>query len=127
MSFRTPIKEAKGLGASGHGTGHWWLQRLTAIALVPLTIWFVLGIATFSGADYAAATGWLGAPINAVLMVLFVGTVFFHGTLGLQVVLEDYVASQALRMGLTIAVKFAAIALTALAVFAVFSIAFGGR
>lgn len=126
MSFRTPLKQALGLGASHSGTSQWWLQRVTAVALVPLLIWFIIGLARYSGADYESAHAWLGSPITAVLMILTLATTFYHGALGIQIVLEDYVGDGALRLALIVLVKFAAVAIAAAGIFAVLSIAFGG-
>lgn len=124
--FRSPIKDARGLGASHYGVGHWWAQRTTALALVPLLLWFVIGIALHGGADYAAAREWVGSPVTAVLMVLTLGAVFYHGALGAQVVLEDYVEGEGLKLVLIMLVRAAAIVLALAGIFAVLSIAFGG-
>lgn len=126
MSFRTPLKQASGLGASHSGTSRWWAQRVTSIALVPLLIWFVIGIALHSGADYASARAWLGSPTTAVLMILTLATAFYHGALGIQVILEDYVAHEVLRLALSVLVRFAAVVLATAGIFAVLSIALGG-
>jgi len=126
MDYRAPIKQARGLGAAHHGTAHWWAQRLTAVGLVPLMLWFVVGIASNAGGGYAAAAGWIGSPLNAVLLVLFFGALFYHASLGLQVILEDYVDNEALRLVLIVLEKFAALALAVAAIFAVLKTAFGG-
>lgn len=126
MEFRAPIKQARGLGAARHGTGHWWAQRLTAVGLVPLMLWFVIGIASNAGAGYGAAVAWVGSPVNAVLLVLFFGALFYHASLGLQVILEDYVGNEALRLALIVLEKFAALLLAATAIFSVLKTAFGG-
>ncbi|MGD8709437.1 MAG: succinate dehydrogenase, hydrophobic membrane anchor protein [Ectothiorhodospiraceae bacterium] len=126
MEYRTPIKHARGLGSAHHGVGHWWAQRLTAVALIPLLIWFTVGVAAHSGADYQQAVAWIGSPVNAVLLILTVVVLFYHGTLGVQVVLEDYVDNDALRLVLIVLQKFAAVVLGAAGVFAVLKIAFGG-
>jgi succinate dehydrogenase / fumarate reductase membrane anchor subunit len=125
MSFRMPIKDAKGLGSAHHGTGHWWLQRLTALAMLPLMFWVVIGIAANTGAGYDAAIAWLAHPVNAVLMILLLGALFYHASLGLQVVLEDYVGHAGVRFAAIIAVKFAAIGLGTAGAFAVLIIALG--
>ena len=126
MEFRTPIKEARGLGASHHGAAHWWVQRLTAIAMVPLMLWLVVGLAANSGASYAEAAVWLGGPVNSVVMVVMFGVLFYHASLGLQVILEDYVSHKGVRLGLVIAVRFLAVVLAVSAIIAVLSIALGG-
>ncbi|HKJ94309.1 MAG TPA: succinate dehydrogenase, hydrophobic membrane anchor protein [Gammaproteobacteria bacterium] len=126
MAFRSPIKEARGLGAAHHGVGHWWAQRVTAIALVPLLLWFVVGVAAHSSADYAQAVAWIGSPVNAVLMILSVAVAFYHGSLGVQVILEDYVDSEGLLVTLDVLQKFVAVVFAAAGIFAVLKIAFGG-
>lgn len=125
MNFRTPLKLALGLGAAHAGTSRWWAQRTTSVALVPLLIWFVIGVALHGGADYAGVRAWLGSPTTAILMILTLATAFYHGALGIQVILEDYVAHEALRLALSVLVKFSAVVLAAAGIFAVLSIAFG--
>ncbi len=126
MSYRTPLGRVRGLGSAKEGTAHWWAQRLTAIALVPLILWFVISILSMVGADHAAVKAWMAQPLPAVLTVLLIVATFHHAQLGLQVVVEDYVHNEAAKLTLIIAIKFAAVALAALAVFAVLKLAFGG-
>ncbi len=126
MSLRTPLGRVRGLGSAREGVAHWWGQRLTAIALVPLALWFVVSIAALAGADHGAVVAWLRAPVSAILMVLLIAVSFHHLQLGLQVVLEDYVQTEGLRLAAIIGVKFAAAAFALAAVFAVLKVAFGG-
>ncbi len=126
MSFRTPMGRARGLGSARDGAGHWWAQRLTAIALVPLTLWFVASVVALAGAGHAEVAAWLGAPVPAVLMILMIVATFHHAQLGLQVVIEDYIHSEGLKIAGIVLVKFAAAALGLVSVFAVLRIAFGG-
>ena len=91
MSLRTPLSEAKGLGSAKEGASHWWLQRLTAVALIPLSIWLAFAVAMLGSASYEAVLGWLQSPIVVVLLVLFIAAMFYHTQLGLQVIVEDYV------------------------------------
>ena len=86
MSLQNPIGRVRGLGSAKSGSEHWWAQRLTAVALVPLTLWFIYSALALAGADYAAAKAWLATPWNAVLMVLLVIATCHHMQLGLQVV-----------------------------------------
>lgn len=97
----TPHSTAHGLGAAGHGAGHWWAQRVSAMALVPLLLWLVWSLAGGSATDYMALTFWLGAPVNTILMILLLIAAFHHAALGLQVIAEDYIHSRS---------RFAAIA-----------------
>ncbi len=126
MSFRTPMGRARGLGSARDGAGHWWAQRLTAIALVPLTLWFVASVVSLAGAGHAEVAAWLGAPVPAVLTILLIVATFHHAQLGLQVVIEDYIHSEGLKIAGIVLVKFAAAALGLVSVFAVLRIAFGG-
>ncbi len=104
MSFRSPLGAARGLGSAKSGTEHWMAQRLTAIALLPLTLWFVWSLLCMAGADYATFTAWLANPLIAVLMSAFSLMLFYHAALGLQVVIEDYVGGGA-RIAAIVAVK----------------------
>lgn len=92
MSVETPLARVRHLGAAGDGTGHWWRQRLTALALVPLSLWFVgsLWAIVAGGARRDAFVDWLSGPVAAILMLLFLGATFYHLKLGLQTVIEDY-------------------------------------
>ena len=108
MSLRTPLAKVRGLGSAKEGVHHWWAQRLTAIALVPLSLWFVYSLVCISAADYVAVTEWLSAPLNAVLMLLFVFALYYHAVLGVQVVIEDYIESEWQKIACLILVKFLA-------------------
>ena len=103
MSLRTPLGKVRGLGAARDGTGHWWAQRVTAIALVPLVIWFMVAMIGLLGADYDTVRAWLGRPLVSVLLLLLLGAVFYHARLGLNVVIEDYVHGKARHLAPLIA------------------------
>lgn len=107
MSMQTPLAKARGLGSAKDGLHHWWAQRLTAIALIPLSLWFIYSlVCTTSGADYSAAISWLSQPMNAVLILLFLFSLYYHAALGLQVVIEDYIDSEWQKIACLILVKF---------------------
>ena len=125
MSLRTPLSKVKGLGAAKEGASHWWNQRLTAIALIPLTLWFSFSIALIAVADYAAVSAWIGSPISAVLMILAIVVGFYHGYLGLQVIIEDYITHESLKIGMLISVGLLAVLFTTLGVVSVLKISFG--
>ncbi|MDB4222237.1 succinate dehydrogenase, hydrophobic membrane anchor protein [Granulosicoccus sp.] len=125
-NFRTPLKKVKGLGSAKEGTGHFWSQRLTALALVPLVLWLAFSVASLPGMDYVAIREWLSQPFNAIVMILFLIVGFHHARLGLQVVIEDYVSSHIKRTAAIIAVTFIAAALGVTGVFSVLRIAFAG-
>ncbi len=126
MSLRSPLGRARGLGSAKSGTDHWWAQRLTALALIPLVIWFVISMIVVTGADHEAALAFIGSPINAVLLTLLIVATFHHGQLGLQVVIEDYIHTKWLEVALILAVKGGAIFLGVASVYAVIAIALGG-
>lgn len=124
-TLRSPLQVARGLGSAKHGTEHWWSQRLTAIALVPLTVWFVFGVIRHLGADHAGFVAWMKSPFSAVMMVLTAVVTFHHAQSGLQVVIEDYVNVEWQKMALIIGVKFLSFALAAACVLAVVKIFIG--
>ena len=126
MTVRSPIATARGLGSAKSGTHHWWMQRVTAMALVPLTIWFVIGLISHVGASYLEVRAWVGSPIPAVLMICLIVATFHHAQLGLQVVIEDYVHSEPVKIAVLLVVKGAAVFFGLLGALSVIRIAFGG-
>ncbi len=124
--MRSPLGRAVGLGSAKEGVEHWWRQRLTALALVPLGLWFVAAILAHIGADYEETVAWLGAPIPAILMILLIGTTFYHAALGIQVVIEDYIHQEWVKLGLLVAVRFGCFVLAVAGIFAILRIALGG-
>jgi succinate dehydrogenase / fumarate reductase membrane anchor subunit len=126
QALRSELGRVRGLGSAKEGVQHWWHQRLTAIALVPLLIWLVAGFVAHAGAGHAVATGWLGSPVTFGLMLLVVVVGFWHAMLGLQVVIEDYVHREGCKLAALIALRFACVALGLAAAIALFVIAFGG-
>ncbi len=125
MNLRSPLGQARGLGSAKSGTEHWWMQRVTAIALVPLSLWLVAGLVCHASGDFAAVSAWLAQPWTAVGMILFLATMFYHSQLGLQVVIEDYVHGEFSRIASLVLMKFAHVALAAAGIFAVLKVAFG--
>jgi len=124
--MRSPLGRAIGLGSAKEGVNHWWAERIGGLALVPLTVWFVISVIALAGADRAAFAAWVRQPVSAVLLILTLVATFHHNALGLQVVIEDYVENEALRFGLIIVMKLASVLLAALGVFAVLKLAFAG-
>jgi succinate dehydrogenase / fumarate reductase membrane anchor subunit len=106
---RNPLKIARGLGSAQSGVEHWWTQRVTAAALVLLGIWFVVTVLYLLHADYATARAAVAKPWNALLLIAFVLTMFWHAVLGLQVVIEDYVHTRWKEVVLLVAIKFLAV------------------
>ncbi len=123
--YRSKLSRAKGLGASGHAVSHWMLQRLTAIALIPLSVWFIASLlhSLISG-DVFAVADWLSSPINAVAMVLMLLATFIHAKLGLQVVIEDYIKCPAKKYTLLILNTFMCFILSAASIMAVLKLHF---
>jgi len=124
MSLRTPLARVRHLGSAKEGTGHWWAQRLTAIALVPLVVWFVASVVSLTGADHAAVAAWLGNPLSAGLAILLITATFYHAALGLQVVIEDYVHHEGAKLASLIVVKGLCVVLALTAVLAVLRLLF---
>ncbi len=116
MHLRTPLSQAKGLGSAKEGVNHWWMQRVTAVANVPLTLWFVISMLGLQGADYTTAITWIQSPINTALAALMVANLFYHMSLGLQVVIEDYVHIKPIKLAALLAVRFGTISLAVLAI-----------
>ena len=124
--LRTQLGRVRGLGSAKAGSHHWWLSRLSSLALIPLTLWFIFCALSIVGDRHAAMVAWLSSPFSAVMMILFVGVTFHHTASGIQVVLEDYVHSESVKMAAIIAAKFLCFALAVAGVFAILKIAFGG-
>ncbi|NOT40532.1 MAG: succinate dehydrogenase, hydrophobic membrane anchor protein [Alphaproteobacteria bacterium] len=123
MSIQTPLGRVRGLGSAKSGVEHFWHQRLTAAALVPLTVWFVWIVARYAGAPHADVVTVLGHPINAALMLLFVVAGLYHMALGLQVVIEDYITTKGMKIAALFLVNFAAFAIAMICAVAVLRIA----
>ena len=123
--LRSPVGRAIGLGSAKEGVEHWWLQRVTAVALVPLTLWFVVAVIRLSGADIDTVRDWVGHPLPSILLVLLLIATFWHTSLGLQVVIEDYVHTDLAKLGLLVVVRLACFALAVAGIFAVLSMALG--
>ena len=124
--LRTPLARARGLGSAREGVHHWWAQRVTAIALIPLVVWFAISLVMMSGADYGAVRAWIGSPVVMVLLILTIAIGLHHGQLGLQVVIEDYVHGDGSKLALIVAVRFIAVLFGLAAIVAVLRIGFGG-
>ena len=124
MSLRTPLGRVLGKGAAKEGVHHWWVQRVTSVALIPLAIWFVVSILSLPALDYPTAHAWVHQSWTAVLLVLFIGLACWHSKLGLQVIIEDYVHGAAKTISLLLS-TFAHTLIAAASIFAVLKVAFG--
>ena len=123
MDYRTP--SARGLGSAKDGTHHWWMQRITAIALVPLTGWLVGSLVAIGAADHAQTVQWIRSPAVSIALLLTVAALFHHAQLGVQVVIEDYLHAEWKKLAALIAVRLLTIAVAATAAFSVLRIALG--
>ena len=123
--LESPLAKAIGKGSAKHGFSHWWWQRVTAIALIPLTIWFILSVLCLVGAEHQTAFAWLSSPFNATAMLLFVLTALFHAQTGLQVVIEDYIHTTWLNLTMLLLIKFAAVAMSVFAIISVLKVVLG--
>ena len=122
-SMSTPLARARGLGSAKSGLHHWWHQRVSAVAMVGLVSWMVVLLFSLVDADYQTALNMLAHPVNATVVVLFVAVGLWHASLGLQVVLEDYVANEGVRLIAILAVKMAACVTAILAILSVLKVA----
>ncbi len=123
MKLELPLAKVKGLGASGEGSRHWWTQRLSALALIPLTLWFLFSIVNQLGQEHSAVHEWVANPVTAILLILYSIFMFYHAQLGVQVVIEDYVHHHGVRLILLIFSKVVLLLFGLLAVFSVLQIA----
>ena len=123
--LRTPLARVRGLGSAKSGTEHFWRQRLTAVANVPLTIAFVVIVVSLLGRNHAYVVQILGSPLVAMLMLLFIGSSIYHMRIGMQVIIEDYVHDEAMRFMLVMLNTFFAIVVGLTAAYAIFKLSFG--
>ncbi|HWA50998.1 MAG TPA: succinate dehydrogenase, hydrophobic membrane anchor protein [Dongiaceae bacterium] len=110
-TLRSDLGRVRGLGSAKEGVQHWWAQRMTALALIPLSVWFIASIVFMVDVDHATAMWWLGSPVTLGLMSLFLVALIYHGVLGLQVVIEDYIHGHATKLVLLLLIKAAGFAL----------------
>ena len=126
MSLRSPLGKVLGTGSAKSGVHHWWLQRLTSIALVPLTIWFVVSLLSLPSLDHVVVIGWMAQSWTALLLILLVLVATWHSQLGVRVVIEDYVHGHGTKTVTLVVVTFAHVLIAVAGVFAVLKVAFGG-
>jgi succinate dehydrogenase / fumarate reductase membrane anchor subunit len=121
-----PLARARGLGSAKQGLGHWWGQRVSAMALLPLTLWFVWSVVGLTGADQARVLAWLSRPATAILMSLFVVATFYHLSMGVRVVIEDYVHREGVKLTALLLVKGLIILTATASLFTILHVAVGG-
>jgi succinate dehydrogenase / fumarate reductase membrane anchor subunit len=126
MSQRSPLGRARGLGSAKEGVAHFWGQRISALALVPLSLWLVISVVSLAGADYAHFRAWLSVPGNTTMMILLVIAVFYHAQLGVEAVIVDYVHDDGWKLVSLIAVKLAAVLFGVFSAISVLRVAFVG-
>lgn len=126
MNYQTPLARARGLGAAREGTVHWWRQRLSSIALIPLTVWLVFSVSRWPHADHGQFVAWISAPWNTVLLLACILLGFFHAALGMQVILEDYVHVDWVKILAIVLVKLTLGFVALAAIFATLRIVFLG-
>jgi len=123
--MRSPLGRAIGLGSAKEGVAHWWRQRVSALALVPLTLWFVIALIGLIGADHAAFVAWVRSPMPAVFLVLLLVATFYHTALGLQVVIEDYIHGEVARLAALLIMRLLCVLFAVRGIFAVLKMALG--
>ena len=124
--LRTPLSRARGLGSAKEGVHHFWAQRITAVALIPLVVWFAISLIMMSGADHAVVRAWIGSPVVMVLLTLTIVIGLHHAQLGMQVVIEDYVHNDGMKLALIVLMRFIAVFFGLAAIVAILRIGFGG-
>jgi succinate dehydrogenase / fumarate reductase membrane anchor subunit len=124
-SQRSPLARARGYGSANEGVHTFLAERVSAVALIPLTLWFVFSVAQLPAGSYGAVKHWASAPSVAVTLVLFIASLFYHSSLGVKVVIEDYVAGEGVKLAALLLVKFVHAVLAAAGIFAVLKIALG--
>jgi succinate dehydrogenase / fumarate reductase membrane anchor subunit len=125
MSLRSPLSRVLGLGSAKDGTAHWWAQRVTAVALVPLTLWFLFSLLTLPDFEYETVRTWLSVPITGFLSVLLVAVMSYHSYLGTIVIIEDYVISSGMKVLSLMTLRFLYVLAGGAAMFAIFRVVFG--
>jgi succinate dehydrogenase / fumarate reductase, membrane anchor subunit len=125
MSLRSPLSRVLGLGSAKDGTAHWWAQRVTAVALVPLTLWFVFSLLTLPDFEYETVRTWVSVPITGFLALLLVGVLSYHSYLGTIVIVEDYVTSSGMKVLTLMTLRFLYVLAGGAAMFAILRLVLG--
>jgi succinate dehydrogenase / fumarate reductase membrane anchor subunit len=125
MSLRSPLGRVLGMGSAKDGTGHWWAQRVSAVALVPLTLWFLYSLLVLPALDYGTVKAWLALPISSFLAALSVAVLTHHSYLGTTVVVEDYVHAAGLKVATLLLLRFLYVIFGGAGIFAILRVAFG--
>ncbi len=121
--IQTPLARARGLGSAKEGFQHWWDERISAVLVTPLSLWVVWSAVSLRGATHAEFTAWLADPLNAVLTILFILSAFFHGAMGAQVIIEDYIHTEWFKLCKIVGEKLFLLILAVVCIFAVLKVA----
>ena len=125
MSLRSPLGRVLGLGSAKEGTGHWWAQRVSAVALIPLTLWFMFSLLALPALDYATVKLWLSYPLSGFLAVLLIAALSYHSYLGTAEVVEDYVRAAGSKIFSSVLLRFSYVLAGGASIFAILRVAFG--
>jgi succinate dehydrogenase / fumarate reductase membrane anchor subunit len=122
--MRSPLARVRGLGSSKEGKHHWWMQRLTALALIPLCLWFIIDLDCIADASHNEVVAWIATPVTTGMLILFVIALLYHAQLGVQVVVEDYVHIEWLKVAVLIALRLITAVLLVVGLLAILHVAF---
>lgn len=125
MSLRSPLGRVLGMGSAKDGTGHWWAQRVSAVALIPLTLWFVFSLLTLPAFDYDTVHTWLSVPVSGFLALLLVAVLTYHSYLGTIVIVEDYVTATGMKVLTLLVLRFLYVLCGGAGIFAILRVVFG--
>ncbi|MDP9084173.1 MAG: succinate dehydrogenase, hydrophobic membrane anchor protein [Pseudomonadota bacterium] len=125
MSLRSPLGQVLGLGSAKDGTGHWWAQRVSAVALIPLTLWLLFSLLSLPSLDYVTVKTWLAFPMSGLLAVLLVAVLTYHSYLGTTVVVEDYVHAAGMKLFGLLLLRFLYVLVGGAGIFAILRVTFG--
>ncbi len=125
-SLRSRLGQARGLGSAHEGVHHWWAQRMSALALIPLSLWLVASLICMAGADYVLVSQWLASPLTIGVLSLTILAAIYHAVLGLRVVIEDYIHTKATKLILLVLLQLGGFVLAAVALVSLFVVAFAG-
>jgi len=125
MRLRSPLGQVLGTGSAKEGSARWWAERLSAVALIPLTLWFLFSLLLLPELDYLTVHTWLSVPLSGFLAVLLVAVLTYHSYLGTMVVVEDYVHAMGAKLFLLLLLRFSYVLCGGASVFAILRIAFG--
>jgi succinate dehydrogenase / fumarate reductase membrane anchor subunit len=125
MTLRSPLGKVLGMGSAKDGTAHWWAQRVSAVALIPLTLWFVFSLLTLPAFDYDTVRTWLSVPFSGFLAVLLVAVLAYHSYLGTIVIVEDYVTAAGMKVLTLLVLRFLYVLCGGAGIFAILRVVFG--